>query len=79
MLPESYRWLDEPGASHLYLNYRCVATVRAGQVVISRGRKKDPAPPLVGVCGSIEHGKRHVERWVAARLTRNWHALLRKP
>lgn len=70
MLPADYRWHDAPDASHLYLNYRCVATVRSGQVVISRGRKKDPAPPLVGVCGSIEQGKRYVERWVLGALGR---------
>ncbi|KAF1698365.1 hypothetical protein CSC62_05510 [Pseudoxanthomonas jiangsuensis] len=74
MLPDSYRWHDGPEGSRLFYNYGCVATVRAGRVSIGRGRKRAPLPPLEGVCGSVEQGKRHVERWVMARmgrLTRN--------
>ena len=66
-LPDNCRWADTPAASFLYRNYACIASVRVGRVEIARGRKKAPLPPLVGVRGSIEQGKRHVERWVAAR------------
>lgn len=66
MLPANCRWSDTPDASFLYRNYACIAVVRPGRVEISRGRKKAPLPPLVGVCGSIAHGKRQVEAWLAA-------------
>lgn len=68
MLPDNCRWADTAEGACLYRNYACIAVVRPGSVEIARGRKKAPLPPLVGRCGSIEQGKRHVERWVAARL-----------
>ncbi len=68
MLPENCRWSDTAEGACLYRNYTCIAVVRPGRVEIPRGRKKAPLPPLVGVCGSVEQGKRHVERWVAARM-----------
>lgn len=68
MLPDNCRWSDTAEGACLYRNYACIAVVRPGRVEIARGRKKAPLPPLVGVCGSVEQGKRHVERWVAARL-----------
>ena len=68
MLPDSYRWLQTPTGASLFHNYACVATVEPGRVSIKRGRKRDPKPALTGACGSVEQGKRHVERWVAARL-----------
>lgn len=71
MLPDNCRWADAPDASFLYRNYACIASVMPGRVEIKRGRKRDPKPPLVGTCGSVEQGKRHVERWVAARYRRS--------
>lgn len=69
MLPADYRWLDSPEGSYLRHGYRCVAIVRPGRVTILRGRKSRPELPLEGAFGSVEQGKRHVERWVAARLS----------
>jgi len=65
MLAPSFRWVDFEDGASLYFNYRLVARVRPGaqrfEVVIQSRRE------LRGTAASIEQGKRHVERWIAAR------------
>jgi len=68
MLPDTCRWLDTPAASYCHYHFRCIAVVVPGQVVIERAAGRRQRPSLKGRCGSIAQGKRHVERWVAARL-----------
>lgn len=63
-LPDSYRWSDGEEYAALYLRWGCVASVKAGLVEV---RTRDGGR-MTGRCGSIEQGKRHVERWVLAQL-----------
>lgn len=66
MLPDQCRWLDTPDASFCHYHYRCIAIVVRGQVVIARSAGRRKRHDLMGKCGSIAQGKRHVERWIAA-------------
>ena len=65
MLPNpGWRWIDSADGSFLHMHYACVAVVRAdGRVLIYRRRRS----AVVGKVAGIASGKRHVERWLAAR------------
>ena len=66
MLGDAYRWIDSKNGSLLHLRYGCVAAVKLRdgkvQVWINVTGKE-----VTGTAGSIAMGKRHVERWIAAR------------
>jgi hypothetical protein len=66
MLGEAYRWIDSKEGSFLQLRYGCVAAVKLRdgkiQVWINVAGKE-----VTGTAGSVAMGKRHVERWIAAR------------
>jgi hypothetical protein len=69
-LPDSYRWADAKDYATLYWGWSWIASVRPRQVEVRTrtGRR-------TGRCGSIEQGKRHVERWVIAQMNpqyRSW-------
>ena len=62
MLPDSYRWAHTEDCAILYLRWGWVATVKPGSVELKAGNGQN----ITGPCGSIEQGKRFVERWVEA-------------
>lgn len=63
-LPPPCRWIDCETKSCLMWHYGCIAVVHAdGRVTIQWARGKQ----MERRAASLAQGKRHVERWVAAR------------
>ena len=61
----AFFWIDDPKASYLQHNASGVGVVRAnGEVVIRWPRGNE----VFGRCKSVAQGKRHVERWIGARM-----------
>lgn len=66
MLPPNYRWEESENGAFLQWRYGCVAVVRVKREgerfceVESRARKL-----IRSRAGSVEQGKRHIERWLA--------------
>ena len=66
MLGQSFHWIDYDDTSCLMYNARGVAVVKPGEVLIRWPRGAE----IHGRCGSVAQGKRYVERWMEARLSR---------
>ena len=66
MLPNPYRWLDNPDTCYLCFNYGTVAVLKleAGRVA---GTLNWQGRSFWFKAGSYRQGKMWVERWIAAR------------
>lgn len=69
MLPnDNYRWEESENGAFLQWRYACVALVRTRKAWESFCRVEIfTRPPIISRAGSVEQGKRHIERWLAKR------------
>ena len=67
MLPnENYHWVETEDGAFLQWRYACVALVRARKKGEDFNRVEIYARRFIqSRAGSVEQGKRHIERWVA--------------
>ena len=65
MLPnENYRWEESENGAFLQWRYGCVALVRAKRDGFCRVEIRSRRL-IISRAGSVEQGKRHIERWLA--------------
>lgn len=67
MLPNpNFRWVESENGAFLHWRYKCVALVRARKPGESFNRVEIRARRFIASrAGSVEQGKRHIERWLA--------------
>ena len=66
MLPNPYRWLDNPDTCYLCFNYGTVAVLELKEGKVA-GRVHWQGRSFWFTAGSHRQGKMWVERWIAAR------------